>query len=291
MGKGSGVSDICLIFTPAYELLEDRLEAPLGILYLATWLNSKGFDAQVCDLAGLAAQDWQIPVADFYGFSTFSTTYHRTLQVRDIARRVNPKAKLIAGGPHASVLPNEVAPDFDYVVVGEGELALLDLLGGMRNRKIVYGEPVANLDELPYPDYSLVDVGSYRRVVAGKPSFSILSSRGCPYRCLFCNSTIMGAHKPVRFRSPTNVVGEIEQMRNAYGDLAFRFQDDIFGANLSWLRLFTMLLKPLNVTYRAFVRANQCANGEFTDLLYEGGCRHVAIGVESGSDCILEANR
>lgn len=288
MEKVSGVSDICLIFTPAYELLEDRLEAPLGILYLATWLNSNGFDAQVCDLAGLAEKDWQIPQADFYGFSTFSTTYQRTLRVRDIAERVNPKAILVAGGPHASALPEEVAKDFDFVIVNEGELALLELLQGKRNGNVIYGEAVSDLDELPYPDYSLVNVGSYNRVVAGKPSFSILSSRGCPYKCLFCNSTIMGGHKPVRFRSPANVVGEIKQLQVANGDVAFRFTDDIFGARLSWLYSFTELLKPLGITYRAFVRANQCTSREFTDLLYEAGCRHVAIGIESGSDYLLK---
>jgi len=279
--------DICLISTPAYELLEDRLEAPLGLLYLAAFLNQHGVNAEICDLAGQRESDWDIPYADFYGFSTFSTTYSRTLEVKKVAASVNPAAKTIAGGPHASALPSETAEDFDYIVVGEGELSLLDLLKGRQNGNIIYGKPVGNLDQLPYPDYSLVDISSYSRVVAGKHAFSVLSSRGCPYRCLFCNSTIMGGHKPVRFRSPADVVGEIKQLQKANADVAFRFQDDIFGANLSWLRSFTELVKPLDIIYRAFVRANQCANKQFTDLLYSGGCRHVALGIESGSDYIL----
>ena len=98
----------------------------------------------------------------------------------------------------------------------------------------------------------------------------------------------MGGHKPVRFRSPSNVIGEIKKLRNEYGDIGIRFQDDIFGSRMSWLDEFTQLIKPLDIRYRAFVRTTQCCRDGFAEKLYEGGCRHIAMGIESGSDMILE---
>lgn len=294
MVKDSGkMNDACLVFTPAYELQDDRLEPPLGLLYLATTACKAGFDVSICDLAGVEARDWELPESNHYGFITYSTTYSRTLELVELARSVNPRAKLIAGGPHASALPDEVASDFDHIVVGEGELALCELLSGIIDDKIIYGSPISALDKLPFLDYSLVGMDSYNRVVDGKKSFTILSSRGCPYGCLFCNSIIMGGHKPVRFRSPSFVVGEMMGIRKRYGDVNFRFGDDLFGGRRSWMEEFVKESKHLDdLAYRAFVRLDQCAAGwGFVDMLVESGCKHIAVGLESGSDAILSAMR
>jgi radical SAM superfamily enzyme YgiQ (UPF0313 family) len=235
-----------------------------------------------------------IPVADVYGFSTYTTTYHRTLEILQIAQRVNRRAWTVAGGPHASALPEQVAHDFDFVIVKEGETALLNLVRtltrGESPRRILNEAPLADLDLLPFPDYSLVNVSSYRRVVDGKPSLSILSSRGCPYRCVFCNSIVMGGHQRVRFRSATNVVAEIQQLKAAWGVTSFRFQDDILTINLPRLRELTTRLSREAITYRCFGRADLCTR-EVVDLLREGGCRHIAFGIESGSQFILNRMR
>ena len=282
--------DICLIKTPAYELQDDRLEPHLGLMYLATYARMNSIDAVVCDLSEQKSEEWQIPEAKLYGFTTFSTTYMRTLELVKRAKAINPDAITVAGGAHASALPNEVAKDFDYVVIGEGENALISIFGGrVTTNPVVIGDPIKNLDQLPYIDYSIADIDSYKRRVDGKKSFCILSSRGCPYKCLFCNSIIMGGHKPVRFRSPSNVIGEIKKLRNEYGDIGIRFQDDIFGSQAAWLETFTNLIKPLDIHYRAFVRTTQCCKDGFADKLYEGGCRHIAMGIETGSDVILNS--
>jgi radical SAM superfamily enzyme YgiQ (UPF0313 family) len=281
--------DVCLVFTPAYELQEDRLEPPLGLLYLATVAKEAGYNVAIADMAGVPEHDWELPFANYYGFSTYSTTYQRTLKLRNLALKTNPAAKTIAGGPHASALPNHVVCNFNHVVVGEGEHALLDIMSGMNPLPLIHGRPAQKLDELPFVDYSLVDIDSYRRIVDGKPSRTLLSSRGCPYSCLFCNSVVMGAHKPIRFRSPQNVVEEMALILKENPDVAFRFGDDLFGANSFWLESFVKLVKPLDVTYRAFVRVNQCCRPGFTDMLAESGCKHIAIGMESGSDIILGA--
>jgi radical SAM superfamily enzyme YgiQ (UPF0313 family) len=197
----------------------------------------------------------------------------------------------VAGGPHASALPEAVARDFDFVIVGEGEIALLHLIAALNQGetppRILNKPPVMNLDTLPFPDYTLVNVDSYRRLVDGRPSLSILSSRGCPYGCVFCNSIIMGRHHCVRFRSAVNVIEEIRRLRARWGVTSFRFQDDIFTLNLPRLRAMTAMLRDEPITYRCFGRVDGCSR-EMADLLYQGGCRHIAFGVESGSPFILK---
>ena len=283
---------MALIQTPCYELQDDRLEPPLGLLYLATWLNKHSYFTQIVDLSSVSPEHWAdaIPPADIYGFSTYTTTYHRTLEILQIVTRINPESKTVAGGPHASALPEAILRDFDYVIVGEGEMALLRLVLALDNGEsppcILHESPLIDLDSLPFPDYSLVDVCSYHRIVDGRPSLSILSSRGCPYRCVFCNSIIMGGRRHSRFRSPTNVAEEIHQLTARWGVTSFRFQDDTFTLNLPRLREMTARFRDEGISYRCFGRLNLCSR-EMVDMLSDGGCRHIAFGVESGSDMIL----
>jgi len=278
-----------MIQTPVPELKQDRLQPQLGALSITSYLRSVGYGATFLDLSGQEESEWKIPVADWYGFTTYSTSYHRTKKIVERCRSVNPYARMIAGGPHATALPREVAKDFEFVVTGEGEMPTEWILRGIATRRIVEGLPFANLDALPFPDFSLVNLGSYDRIVGGMPSISLQSSRGCPYSCVFCNSQIMGKGNKPRFRSPENVVKEIAFHR-ALGRRAFRFEDDLFALKYSWLARFTELVKEYDIIYRAFVRGDTLANPGVAELLYEGGCRHLAIGVESGSSMILDAD-
>lgn len=287
------MNNICFVTTPIPELIDDRLEPPLGYLYLSSYLTNTdcGITSSIYDICSVPKDKWDFPEAEYYGFTTYTTTYHRTLEIKDIIKNKYPKGKFIAGGAHASALPKEVLNNFDYVIKGEAERSLWLLLMGRICDRFIDGtsDIITNLDSIPFPDYDLIDVNSYHRLVDGKRSFSILTTRGCPNKCAFCNSIIMGGRNRVRVRSPQNVIDEITQLIEKYGDINIRFQDDMFGVNINWLRDFTKLIKPLDIKYRAFVRASQCKNKEFTDLLYEGGCRHIALGVESGSDVILSA--
>lgn len=280
--------DICLIHSPVYELKDQRLEPPLGLLYLATYLRQYGIKAKICDLSGIPKDEWEIPFASYYGFSTYSTTYNRTLEIKNIAKTVNPKAITIAGGPHASAMPSQTVNEFDYVVVGEGEIALKNIIEKKHCKGIVFGDSIIDLDSMPFPDYSLINIDSYTRKVAGKRSFSIQSSRGCPHQCIFCNSVVMGGHKKPRIRSPKNVIREMALLKKNYGDVNFRFQDDLFASDFKWLKDFSCEAFDLDIKYRAFVRADRCAIKNYAYTLYSGGCRHVSIGVESGSDKILK---
>ncbi len=177
---------LVLIHTQIPELYNDRLEPPLGLLYIASYLKERfrgNIKIDVIDLTGAIdiKNFTKIPFGNYYGFSTYTTTYNRTLEIKQSLLKINPKARTIAGGPHASALSDEVAKDFDYVVIGEGELGIEKILRGT-NTNIISAKPLSNLDMLPMPDYSLVDMNSYNRIVNGKKSFSIVSSRGCPYK-------------------------------------------------------------------------------------------------------------
>ena len=284
------------IQTPCPELEDDRLEPPLGQLYLATWLRLKGYQAHVVDLSSHAPAriESEVPRADVFGFSTYTATYHRTVAIMRRLRQIYPQAVMVAGGPHASALPRRTAELFDHVVVGEGELTmerLVETLGrGETPPKVLPESVVQDLNALPFPDYELVDLETYSRVVEGRQALSVLTSRGCPYRCVFCNSVVMGRSRRLRFRSAENVAEEIFALRSRWGVDHFRFQDDTFTLNLPRLRRLTELLRDAGITYRCFGRLDRCTR-EVTDLLYEGGCRHVAFGVESGSPRILRRMR
>lgn len=284
---------ICFIHTPCYELNDDRLEPPMGLLYLATWLQSHGYEVELCDLSSVPPDELslRIPFADVYGFSTYTATYHRTLQILQLVKGQYSEAVTVAGGPHASALPEEVSHNFDYVIRGEGENALLMLMEALHNNRqpvsrILHEPAFVHLDDLPFPDFDLVDIHSYHRLIDGRPSVSILSSRGCPYTCTFCNSNVMHNNGTVRFRSPVNIVREIRQLKARWGVSSFRFQDDTFTLGVPRMRLITKLLKSENITFRCFGRVDSCSE-EMVRLLYEAGCRHIAFGIESGSPSML----
>lgn len=276
---------ICFIHTPVPELLDDRLDPPVGPLYMATMLNQAGGQASVVDLSGVAEPEWErsIPEADFYGFSTYTASYHRTLAILDKVKKLNAHALTIAGGPHATARPEAVVKSFDYVVRGEGERAIMDIVSSATPKGIVEGLPVADLFELPYPDYDLVDLGSYTRQFVGKFALPIFSSRSCPFRCAFCSASVMPGGSLVRRRSVEDFVGEIKFQLRRYGDIAFRIKDDLFGSNLSWLREFAAVAP--DIEYSCNVRGD--CKPEVLDILARTGCEWVCMGVESGDDSIL----
>lgn len=287
-----------LINTPCSFLEDDRLEPPLGILYLATLLHKNGYPCQICDLSSVPESEWlnQIPPADIYGFSTYSVTYHETVKIKNmVTAQLNPKALTIAGGPHATALPEESNQDFDVVIMGEAEQAMLSLVesvsNGVRPKGIQISRPINDLDELPFPDFELVDLDSYHRIVEGSPCLSILTSRGCPYSCVFCNSQLFSRGQ-LRFRSPNNVQREIVALQEKYQRTSFRFSDDLFTFSPERITQMTNVIKPLDIVYRVYARSNTLTP-KAADQLYDSGCRHAAIGIESMSAkmlTILEKN-
>lgn len=284
--------NICLVQSPCPLVEDDRLEPPLGLLYLAAVVRERGYPVALLDLTGGRGTADIIPDGHtVYGFSTYSASYATTLSNAHAVRRRNPNAVLVAGGPHATALPEQVASDgFDVVVTGEGEVAIVQILQmverGEQPPRILGGTPPDPLDDLPYPAYDLVDLKSYHRQVAGEASLSVVSSRGCPFPCTFCNSNIMGGGRAVRYRSAEDVVAEIRHLRSRYGVRHFRFQDDLFTSSPRRIEALSPLLQAEDIVYRCFARVTGFT-ARVAHLLAASGCRHVSFGVESGSPQIL----
>lgn len=286
---------VIFVKSPIPLLLDDKLEPDMGLLYVASYLKRHS-DAHV-KYIDLSIDDEQellsyIGKSKIFCFSTYTANYHITVEIAlKIKKLSHGDAIIIAGGHHASALPNQVAEVFDYVMVGEGELAMLSLynkliLGDLSNNKIVVGKCIDDLDKTGWIDYSMVKMDMYTRTVNGHKSISILTSRGCPYSCNFCNSTLMKRYKTVRFRSADDVVNEIVYLNKVYKVTDFRIQDDIFSINRERLKKIAELLEPYSFSFRCFARIDNI-DAEILGYFRRMGIFHLSFGVESGSEKIL----
>ena len=272
---------ICLIRPGSPELLNDRIDPPMGLLCIGTALKAQGHLIEILDFAG--GEEHTIPEADLYGLTLYTTSYPEALRLKRRIRATS-NAPIMVGGPHAQALPEQTALDFDYVVVGEAEQDLPPLVEKMASRTlamaIIRTSPPRDLGALLNNDYSLVDVPSYNRVVAGINAFSILSGRGCPYRCTYCFTAAL--EEKVRIRPIDHLMDELYNLDAIYGVDALRFVDDNFLMSLRFFKAVAPRLQDFGKPYRVYCRAvdltpDRCA------LLAKSGCRMVACGIESGS--------
>ncbi|MDY7091387.1 MAG: B12-binding domain-containing radical SAM protein [Acidobacteriota bacterium] len=277
---------ICLLRPPSPELINDRIDPPIGLLQIGTVLRQEGHEVTILDFAG--GSQPRIPDADLYGITLFTISYVESLELRDQIREIS-SAPIMVGGPHAQALPKETAEDFDYVVVGEAEAEIAYLVGPMASREletaVVHTQAPLDLGALPLNDYSLVDTDSYSRVVDGRLAFSILSGRGCPFRCTYCFTAALA--EKVRLRPVDHVMAELHQLDADYSVDALRFIDDNFLMNLRFFRQLAPRLKEFGRPYRVYCRAVDLTE-ERCRLLAESGCRMVACGVESGSQTMQD---
>lgn len=272
---------ICLIRPPAPELLNDRIDPPLGLLFLGTALKQQGHELTVLDFAG--GESPSIPEADLYGLTLYTTSYPDALKIRDEIRAFSD-APIMVGGPHPQALPKETAEDYDYVVVGEAEKEIPPLVERMAERslptRIIYAQVPPDLGALAYNDYSLVDVSSYNRVVAGQVAFSILSGRGCPFRCTYCHTAALA--EKVRLRPVAHLLGELRELEDKYQVNSLRFVDDNFLMSRKFFTELAPHLRDFGKPYRVYCRAVDLTPDR-CELLAWSGCKMVACGIESGS--------
>lgn len=275
-----------VLISPAHPRVEnDNLDPPIGLMYLSAVLCKAGHSVKILDYAG--DRQHNVPEADIYGFTTYTPTYWWSLEKKNEIQELYPNAKYICGGTHASAVPELCKDNWDYVVVGEGEEAILRLASGDTLPKIIYSNSLDDVDNLPFPDYADIDVDSYDRTLDGEPLLSVLTSRGCPYKCNFCNSIIWNGARKVRFRSPENVAKEIAYLKDTFGINHFRMIDDLFAITETRVKNLTEVFKDLDIVYRCTARCNTF-NDIMAKMLKDSGCVQVELGVESGSLPILE---
>ena len=280
-----------LIHPPHPAAIEDRLDAPLGLLYVASTLRNEGHEISIADLSGQARELWQIAEADIYGITSYIPTMALSAEIAELCKDRNPKAKIVGGGANFTDLVKSrlnayIPSEFDSIVLGPGELAMLDLIADMPDIKRYYEHPLErDLNSLPAPAYDLVNLGSYRRKIANGQSLTMLTSRGCPFGCAFCS--IGNLYKTVKYRTPESVATEIETIIDMYGIRSFNFQDDTFFVNKSRTHRLLTLLEPLGINFRCHGRVGLDTMEDYVRLK-AAGCTQICWGIESGSQFILD---
>ena len=247
----------------------------LGLIYLGTILKNRGHEVVIYN-EGIYTPDYSKVDADLIGISVLTSTAKRGYE---IARKF-PKDKVIIGGVHASILPEEALCFARQVVVGEAEEVIADVAEGRRQERIVQGAPVQNLDSLPYPDFSLIKGFRWPSLV-----LPISTSRGCPFDCSFCSVTQMFGRE-YRFRSADNIIKEMESRPTK----AFFICDDNFTAQPKRTRILLdlMVAKKIN-NWACQVRCDAAKDKELLNLMAKAGCRVVCVGFESINPLTLKA--
>jgi radical SAM superfamily enzyme YgiQ (UPF0313 family) len=311
-----------LLLTHGYFLYEDPKElqimkpyAPLGILYLCSHLRKQGFDVDVFDTTfsnrETLFQHLRTETPSVIGIYANLMTRGNVVEILKVAHEAGWKT--IVGGPEPGAYALEyLQAGADFVVFGEGELTMQDLLEGLRAGAIdsctsipglayldaagnlhetAQRTQIADLDGQPWPARHAVDISRYVKTwrdAHGKGSVNFITARGCPYKCRWCSHQVFG--QTHRRRDPLLVVDEVEWLLQTYSPDMVWVSDDVFTINHKWIRDYAaeMRRRGLRIPFECISRADRL-NAEMLDLLAELGCFRVWIGSESGSQRILDA--
>jgi len=281
---------ICFI-EPPIGFLKDQLDPPFPLMYLAAVAENVNWQAKIVHMETLKDK---LPDADIYAVTSSSPQWSTTLKLSERLHKQFPDKWKICGGSHISACPNDIYnTKFDAAVVGEGEIALEKILKNpniLKINRILKGEPIKNIDEILFPARHLIDWTRYKRgIMAGQelltPAVSMITGRGCPGRCIFCSShCVFGRH--VRYRSIENVVKEIKHVINTLGYRGFNFHDDTFCLNRERVMKMCKEFMKLDISWRCLTRADTVDEELLTTMKYSG-CKEIIIGIESGSQTIL----
>lgn len=300
--------DIILVSPPLIWGQECRMDIkpPLNLIYLGSYLQDAGYRVEILDcLAERLSLDRVLKrirqtTARFVGAPFYQASLKTTAALCKGIKRMDAGITVIGGGPTATVCPIELLKgfDIDMAVIGEGEQTLKEVLekdpddipgvaykapdGKIQiNKK---REPIADLDVLPFLDYSLIDVDEYHRFhkkMDSPPSIFLTTSRGCCYRCIYCATPQLWPGKIRRF-SVERIIDEIKYHIGKYPGVNVGFMDDAFFYDRKWLEEFFAGVKDLGITYSCIGRADNLSE-DVVEKLADTGCVYVALGIESGS--------
>jgi len=287
---------------------------PLGLLYIAAVLEKKGHSVKIID-PSVAEENWSVvkrilmEKPGLVGFTATTPQITRGLVLAKFLRN-GSAVSVMFGGAHTTVLAQEIlSKEFvDYVVIGEGEETVVDLvdaigskrdlkdvkgIGYKENRSLKFTAPrplIKNLDEIPFPARHLLPSMWYFappriRGVWTKSTATMMVSRGCPYKCIYCSSHLLFGRK-VRYRTVQNVIRELRQLRKEFKVDAVWFVDDTFTLNPKWVAEFCgELLKEKWHNFRWAVQARvDTVNYAMLKKMKQAGCVQLDFGVETGSE-------
>ncbi len=305
--------------------LPHYLPFPFFLAYAAAWLRRDGFEVSACDcvaldlpLSGLLARlSGEKPDAVF--FETATATIKRDLALAAGIKELLPAVKIVLGGPHSTVFPEQVLaenPAVDFVLVGEYEETLAELASALRAGRpaenvkgLAYRSPagpantgkrplIEPLDKLPPPAYDLFPA-SWRPDPAvywdgfcqHRPAIQMHASRGCPYRCDFCLwNQVMYSNGRYRVFSPERTAAEMLEAVKRYGAREIYFDDDDFTIVADHVAALCREIRKLGlrVKWSCMGDAINLTEG-LVGLMAEAGCVGIKFGVETGSPRLLKS--
>jgi radical SAM superfamily enzyme YgiQ (UPF0313 family) len=291
--------------------------APLGLLYIAAMLEREGHVVACIDAAAelLNVEKTVRRVEEFkpdvIGLGSFTVTFDTCKKLAHALKGAMPSVPIVLGSYHVTLVPEEAMANecFDVGVLGEGEHSMLELVehyGGRREldsvEGIVYRKPEGgfhytakrkkfrDLDELPFPARHLLPPNIYRPVPVDEhafPKFAMITSRGCPHACAFCQKSRSG----YRSHSPQYIADELEHLVRDFGVQDVAFVDSLFCANKKRVNAICdeFIRRGLHkkVTWTCSSRV-EVVDRELLQKMKEAGCWRTRFGVESGSDKVLD---
>lgn len=271
------------------------LYPPLGILYIASVLERNGISVKIVDsIASDYSLEQTVEIIKETNPKVLGITA-TTPQIRgavQIAEKIKKKCENIIigiGGAHVSADKNFIKrfKCFDFSVEGEGEITFSELVKKVLKREQIkgsfQGQRVENLDEIPFPARHLVNKKEYFIEPYGSSISTIHTTRGCPFNCVFCSKPV--TCQTTRFRSPKNVVDEIEKCIKEDKVKMILFTDDTFTLNPKRTEEICqeILKKKIKLDWYCETRAN-LVDRKLLELMHKSGCREISFGVEVGNE-------
>jgi anaerobic magnesium-protoporphyrin IX monomethyl ester cyclase len=290
-------------------------QPPLGLALIAAELEKAGYLVTLLDANALGLKPEEIPGmlagAGVIGLTAMTPTITTALKTAALIKQVNPAAKIIIGGAHATMLPRETmasSPDIDIIVRGEGDESIIEVMKALEeNRSLENISGISfraggtviqtadrlnyvDMDSLPFPAYHLLPWKRYRPHPPhgmSMPFAAVVTSRGCPYRCAYCSKPVFGSK--FRAQSPARVVDELAYLKDRFGVKEVAFYDDSFTVDKKRVHAIAdrIISSGLKINWTCETRVN-LVDKELLHHMEMAGCYAVAYGIESASPEIIK---
>lgn len=295
-----------------------QIYPPLGIIYLSSYVKSKtsNFEFKAIDGYQSSISD---TLKEIVSYSPDVLCVSMTTQgasggyeIINEVKRKHPNILVITGGAHPTIMPEEslLKADADIAVVGEGEETFYELLSRINNNQNyndvhgavvrVKGEVqknpnrkyITNIDEIPFPDRSLLDIRKYPgyHYKIKEWDTSYISGRGCPYVCTYCSNPVWKVQKPyLRLRSAENIIEEVEMLKSVYGVNEFYDQTDLFNGSVKWAKgvCRKFIENKVNIYWKVQMTVRN-VDDELASLMSQAGCWLSFLGIETANDETLK---